>query len=144
MFLINAIRLIVEPYNALTAIPLPHFGFKKILQTSCLQNSVSKQILWRQQGSRVVASLWKKPQVCRVSLKKLPVTGRLTRGLVLLCLSVAFGGWRLGQSPLPVGSNSSSTRAERRSGGNLLPPFPFPHSAGCRSRVMEIKGVSEF
>lgn len=29
MFLINAIRLIVEPYNAVTAIILPHFGFKQ-------------------------------------------------------------------------------------------------------------------
>lgn len=45
MFLINAIRLIVEPYNAVTEITLPHFEFKKILYTSCLQNSISNQIL---------------------------------------------------------------------------------------------------
>jgi len=45
MFLINAIRLIIEPYNAVTAITLPHFGFKKILQTFYLQNGISKQIL---------------------------------------------------------------------------------------------------
>lgn len=46
MFLLNVIRLIVEPYNAVALITLPHFGFKKkILQTFCLQSTVPKQIL---------------------------------------------------------------------------------------------------
>lgn len=45
-----------------------------------------------------------------------------------------------------VGCNSLSSSVQRRSGGNLLPPFPFPfpHSTGCGTRVMEIKGVPDF
>lgn len=35
MLLINAIRLIVEPYNDVTVTTQPNFGYKKILQLFC-------------------------------------------------------------------------------------------------------------
>lgn len=42
MFLINAVRLTVEPFNAVRVTTLLYSGFETILQTPCLQSSISK------------------------------------------------------------------------------------------------------
>lgn len=62
VLLINTIRLIVQPHNALTVITLPHFGCKKVKSSVFL---FLNQHIWthhlKPARGQEVASPWKKP-----------------------------------------------------------------------------------
>lgn len=149
VLLINTIRLIVQPHNALTVITLPHFGCKKVKYSVFL---FLNQHIWthhlKPARGQEVASPWKKPhkwgscwlaEDLHDSGAILPTQGPLTlRVLVVFGQSQLLTWQQLAEVPhlQPNGESWKSGRV------NPLPPLSFPHSTSYRTTAMEIKGAS--
>lgn len=114
MFLMNAVRLTVEPFNAVRVTAPTLLWFKTILQTPCLQNSIStfSEVSncpgwWHLLERNKEGPTWV---------------------LVLLCIPVALGCCWLGQSLFPAWEVTKTPHLqvlEQIRCKSAAPPFPF-------------------